>query len=344
MKKTFKILFGLLMVMTLFLTVAVDVNAEIKIDEEKKTIPTKGNYVANYEIKDNILTINFPKPEEKEIENANLIVTLFTEGYYSITDIIHVGDIRTYTLESELVEYKEENVKYDSITKAVPKTLRIKLNGGMPSDVMWDEIKNIYEGNFIGGAGDTGESPPITFDKNSKTIKMGDEEYKYTIEDGIFKLVPQKENDRIGSELMNKLIIAYMNNANPGYKILPLTEISDIGNYGVLPVKKDSSDNMYNSLSLNLKISNNDPEKLMNKIIDEVTTKNTSDDPSNSKTEENKNNNKNNTKPSGTKVSVKDTATTYSKVAIILGSVCMLIGVAIATITVAKANSQKEEI
>lgn len=342
MKKTFKILFGLLIALTLFLSV--DVNAEIKIDEEKKTIPTKGNYVANYEIKDNILTINFPKPEEKEIENANLIVTLFTEGYYAITDIIHVGDIRTYTLESELVEYKEENVKYDSITKAVPKTLRIKLTVGIPSDVMWDEIKNIYEGNFIGGAGDTSESLPITFDKNSKTIKMGDEEYKYTIEDGIFKLIPQKENDRIDSWLMNKLIIAYMNNANPGYKILPLTEISNIGSYGVLPVKKDSSDNMYNSLSLNLKISNNDPEKLMNKIIDEVTAKNTSDDPSNSKTEENKNNNNNNTKPSGTKVSVKDTATTYSKVAMILGSICMLIGVAIATITVAKANSPKEEI
>ena len=60
MKKTFKILFGLLIALTLFLSV--DVNAEIKIDEEKKTIPTKGNYVANYEIKDNILTINFPKP------------------------------------------------------------------------------------------------------------------------------------------------------------------------------------------------------------------------------------------------------------------------------------------
>lgn len=36
MKKIFKILFGLLMTMTLFLTVAVDVNAEIKLDEEKK--------------------------------------------------------------------------------------------------------------------------------------------------------------------------------------------------------------------------------------------------------------------------------------------------------------------
>ena len=33
MKKIFKILFGLLMTMTLFL--AVDVNAEIKLDEEK---------------------------------------------------------------------------------------------------------------------------------------------------------------------------------------------------------------------------------------------------------------------------------------------------------------------
>ena len=36
MKKIFKILFGLLMTMTLFL--AVDVNAEIKLDEEKKEI------------------------------------------------------------------------------------------------------------------------------------------------------------------------------------------------------------------------------------------------------------------------------------------------------------------
>ena len=56
------------------------------------------------------------------------------------------------------------------------------------------------------------------------------------------------------------------------------------------------------------------------------------------------NDNKNNTKPSGTKVSVKDTDATYSKVAIILGSICMLIGAAIATITVAKANSPKKEI
>ena len=168
---------------------------------------------------------------------------------------------------------------------------------------------------------------------------MNDEEYKYIIEDGVFKLIPQKENDVIDLWLMNKLIIAYMNNANPGYKILPLTEISDIGNYGVLPVRKDSSDNMYNSLSLNLKISNNDPEKLMNKIIDEVTAKNTSDDLSNSKTEENKNNNKNNTKPSGTKVSVKNTAATYSVIAITCGVICVLIGAGLIFVL----NSNKKE-
>ena len=80
MKKIFKILFGLLMTMTLFL--AVDVNAEIKLDEEKKEITYIAskefceeceNYTTSYEIKDNIFEVTFKEPKESEIFSAQVL-------------------------------------------------------------------------------------------------------------------------------------------------------------------------------------------------------------------------------------------------------------------------------
>ena len=52
------------------------------------------------------------------------------------------------------------------------------------------------------------------------------------------------------------------------------------------------------------------------------------------------NDNKNNTKPSGTKVSVKNTAATYSVIAITCGVICVLIGAGL--IFVLNSNKKKK--
>ena len=80
MKKIYKVLFTLLVIVTLF--GVTNVNAEIKLDEEKKEITYIAskefceeceNYTTSYEIKDNIFEVTFKEPKESEIFSAQVL-------------------------------------------------------------------------------------------------------------------------------------------------------------------------------------------------------------------------------------------------------------------------------
>ena len=134
MKKIFKILFGPLMTMTLFLAVAVDVNAEIKLDEEKKEITYIAskefceeceNYTTSYEIKDNIFEVTFKEPKESEIFSAQVLNNSIIWARNNAFNILMYNpDYNKYDILKDGLALEETGEGENEI----PKSLKINLS------------------------------------------------------------------------------------------------------------------------------------------------------------------------------------------------------------------------
>ena len=329
MKKIFKFLFTFVSAITLFQFT--DVMAAREIDETNKTI-TNGEYVANYEISDGILKITFPEPTEEQSFDATEIAEIFIENFYSELKIWSFGTIDDYTLERELLELEYQDLADLGIEIAsIPKTLKLKLRLDIPVDVLWAELKEKYESFSYDTLEDDLVLPTILFDEETGIIEAGLNKIKYTLEDGILKLVPNTEEDKIEKLVAKKLVEAYIYEAGLEYNILPLGEIEG-QDYGVTLENDSEDESTFKSMTLDLNKNDNDPEELLSKIIDYVNESNELLDEDEMDDEDSKS--QPSSEVTSTKVKVGDTATTYSKIALVSGVVCILIGAGVIAVMV----------
>lgn len=334
MKKIFKFLFTFMIAITLFQFT--DVMAAREIDETNKTI-TNGEYVANYEISDGILKITFPEPTEEQAFDATEIAEIFIENFYSKLDIWSFGMIADYTLESELLELEYQDLVYSEGTTSIPKTLKLKLISGMPVDVVWAGLKEDYESFSYDTLEDDLVLPTILFDEETGIIETGLNKIKYTLEDGILKLVPNTEEDKIEKSVAKKLVEVYIYEAGLEYNILPLSEIEG-QDYGMTLEEDSEDESIFKSMTLDLNKNDNDPEELLSKIIDYLNESNELLDEDELDDEDSKS--QTGSEVTSTKVKVGDTATAYSKIALVSGVVCILIGAGVIAVMV--INNKKK--
>lgn len=335
MKKIFKFLFTFVIAITLFQFT--DVMAAREIDETNKTI-TNGEYVANYEISDGILKITFPEPTEEQSFDATEIAEIFIENFYSKLKIWSFGTIDDYTLERELLELEYQDLADLGIEIAsIPKTLKLKLRLDIPVDVLWAELKEKYESFSYDTLEDDLVLPTILFDEETGIIEAGLNKIKYTLEDGILKLVPNTEEDKIEKLVAKKLVEVYIYEAGLEYNILPLSEIEG-QDYGMTLEEDSEDESIFKSMTLDLNKNDNDPEELLSKIIDYLNESNELLDEDELDDEDSKS--QTGSEVTSTKVKVGDTATAYSKIALVSGVVCILIGAGVIAVMV--INNKKK--
>lgn len=334
MKKIFKILFGLLMTMTLFL--AVDVNAEIKLDEEKKEITYitgkeyGENYTASYEIKDNILEVTFKEPKESEIFSAQALNLSIIWNYSNTFNVLlYSVDFNKYDVLKDGLALEVTGDENNEI----PKLLKINLSyNGRDKEESWNSLKTaLAKGIDIGGIGDTTGEDSIVFNSEFQEINYQGTKLKYEIKDGVMIITPKSNKDKLTLYIAENFIMNYIMELDLDYNTVDLYN-SKINDNGIEAEKLDGE--TLKSLKLNLTKTGKEATEVLKGIIEamEYIPEDDPDTPNND--------NKNNTKPSGTKVSVKDTAVTYSVIAITCGVICVLIGAGL--IFVLNSNKKKK--
>lgn len=334
MKKIFKILFGLLMTMTLFL--AVDVNAEIKLDEEKKEITYitgkeyGENYTASYEIKDNILEVTFKEPKESEIFSAQALNLSIIWNYSNTFNVLlYSVDFNKYDVLKDGLALEVTGDENNEI----PKLLKINLSyNGRDKEESWNSLKTaLAKGIDIGGIGDTTGEDSIVFNSEFQEINYQGTKLKYEIKDGVMIITPKSNKDKLTLYIAENFIMNYIMELDLDYNTVDLYN-SKINDNGIEAEKLDET--TLKSLKLNLTKTGKDEKEVLKGIVEamEYIPEDDPDTPNND--------NKNNTKPSGTKVSVKDTAVTYSVIAITCGVICVLIGAGL--IFVLNSNKKKK--
>lgn len=338
MKKIFKILFGLLMTMTLFLAVAVDVNAEIKLDEEKKEITYIAskefceeceNYTTSYEIKDNIFEVTFKEPKESEIFSAQVLNNSIIWARNNAFNILMYNpDYNKYDISKDglvLEVTGDEN-------NEIPKLLKINLSyNGRDKEESWNSLKTaLVKGIDIGGIGDTSDQHPIVFNSEFQEINYQGTKLKYEIENGVMTITPKSNKEKLTLYIADNFITHYIMELDLDYDTVDIYN-SKINDNGIEAEKLDGE--TLKSLKLNLTKTGKEATEVLKGIIEamEYIPEDDPDTPNND--------NKNNTKPSGTKVSVKNTAATYSVIAITCGVICVLIGAGLIFVL----NSNKKE-
>lgn len=337
MKKIFKILFGLLMTMTLFL--AVDVNAEIKLDEEKKEITYIAskefceeceNYTTSYEIKDNIFEVTFKEPKESEIFSAQVLNNSIIWARNNAFNILMYNpDYNKYDISKDGLALEVTGDENNEI----PKLLKINLSyNGRDKEESWNSLKTaLAKGIDIGGIGDTTGEDSIVFNSEFQEINYQGTKLKYEIKDGVMIITPKSNKDKLTLYIAENFIMNYIMELDLDYNTVDLYN-SKINDNGIEAEKLDET--TLKSLKLNLTKTGKDEKEVLKGIVEamEYIPEDDPDTPNND--------NKNNTKPSGTKVSVKDTAVTYSVIAITCGVICVLIGAGL--IFVLNSNKKKK--
>lgn len=334
MKKIFKILFGLLMTMTLFF--GVDVNAEIKLDEEKKEITYitgkeyGENYTASYEIKDNILEVTFKEPKESEIFSAQALNLSIIWNYSNTFNVLlYSVDFNKYDVLKDGLALEVTGDENNEI----PKLLKINLSyNGRDKEESWNSLKTaLAKGIDIGGIGDTTGEDSIVFNSEFQEINYQGTKLKYEIKDGVMIITPKSNKDKLTLYIAENFIMNYIMELDLDYNTVDLYN-SKINDNGIEAEKLDGE--TLKSLKLNLTKTGKDEKEVLKGIVEamEYIPEDDPDTPNND--------NKNNTKPSGTKVSVKDTAVTYSVIAITCGVICVLIGAGL--IFVLNSNKKKK--
>lgn len=339
MKKIFKILFGLLMTITLFLTAAVDVNAEIKLDEEKKEITYIAskefceeceNYTTSYEIKDNIFEVTFKEPKESEIFSAQVLNNSIIWARNNAFNILMYNpDYNKYDISKDGLALEVTGDENNEI----PKLLKINLSyNGRDKEESWNSLKTaLVKGIDIGGIGDTpGQDSIIVFNSEFQEINYQGTKLKYEIENGVMTITPKSNKEKLTLYIAENFITHYIMKLELDYDTVDIYN-SKINDNGIEAEKLDGE--TLKSLKLNLTKTGKDEKEALKSII-EAMEYIPEDDPDTSN-----NDNKNNTKPSGTKVSVKNTAATYSVIAITCGVICVLIGAGLIFVL----NSNKKE-
>lgn len=338
MKKIFKILFGLLMTMTLFLAVAVDVNAEIKLDEEKKEITYIAskefceeceNYTTSYEIKDNIFEVTFKEPKESEIFSAQVLNNSIIWARNNAFNILMYNpDYNKYDISKDGLALEVTGDENNEI----PKLLKINLSyNGRDKEESWNSLKTaLVKGIDIGGIGDTSDQHPIVFNSEFQEINYQGTKLKYEIENGAMTITPKSNKEKLTLYIADNFITHYIMELELDYDTVDIYN-SKINDNGIEVEKLDGE--TLKSLKLNLTKTGKEATEVLKGIIEamEYIPEDDPDTPNND--------NKNNTKPSGTKVSVKNTAVTYSVIAITCGVICVLIGAGLIFVL----NSNKKE-
>lgn len=337
MKKIFKILFGLLMTMTLFL--AVDVNAEIKLDEEKKEITYIAskefceeceNYTTSYEIKDNIFEVTFKEPKESEIFSAQVLNNSIIWARNNAFNILMYNpDYNKYDISKDGLALEVTGDENNEI----PKLLKINLSyNGRDKEESWNSLKTaLAKGIDIGGIGDTTGEDSIVFNSEFQEINYQGTKLKYEIKDGVMIITPASNKEKLTLYIAENFIMHYIMKLELDYDTVDIYN-SKINDNGIEVEKLDGE--TLKSLKLNLTKTGKEATEVLKGIIEamEYIPEDDPDTPNND--------NKNNTKPSGTKVSVKNTAVTYSVIAITCGVICVLIGAGL--IFVLNSNKKKK--
>lgn len=339
MKKIFKILFGLLMTMTLFLAVAVDVNAEIKLDEEKKEITYIAskefceeceNYTTSYEIKDNIFEVTFKEPKESEIFSAQVLNNSIIWARNNAFNILMYNpDYNKYDILKDGLALEVTGDENNEI----PKLLKINLSyNGRDKEESWNSLKTaLTKGIDIGGIDDTTGQDSIVFNSEFQEINYQGTKLKYEIENGVMTITPKSDKEKLTLYIAENFITHYIMKLELDYNTVDIYN-SKINDNGIEVEKLDGE--TLKSLKLNLTKTGKEATEVLKGIIEamEYIPEDDPDAPNND--------NKNNTKPSGTKVSVKNTAATYSVIAITCGVICVLIGAGL--IFVLNSNKKKK--
>ena len=337
MKKIYKVLFTLLITVTLF--GITNVNAEIKLDEEKKEITYIAskeyceeceNYTTSYEIKDNILEVTFKEPKESEIFSAQALNLSIIWNYSNTFNVLlYSADFNKYDVLKDGLALEVTGDENNEI----PKLLKINLSyNGRDKEESWNSLKTaLAKGTDIGGIGDTTGEDSIVFSSEFQEINYQGTKLKYEIKDGVMIITPASNKDKLTLYIADSFILNYITELDLDYNTVDLYN-SKINDNGIEAEKLDEA--TLKSLKLNLTKTGKDEKEVLKGIIEamEYIPEDDPDTPNND--------NKNNTKPSGTKVSVKNTAVTYSVIAITCGVICVLIGAGL--IFVLNSNKKKK--
>ena len=338
MKKIYKVLFTLLLPVTLF--GITNVNAEIKLDEEKKEITYIAskeyceeceNYTTSYEIKDNIFEVTFKEPKESEIFSAQVLNNSIIWARNNAFNILMYNpDYNKYDISKDGLALEVTGDENNEI----PKLLKINLSyNGRDKEESWNSLKTaLTKGIDIGGIGDTlGQDSIIVFNSEFQEINYQGTKLKYEIENGVMTITPKSDKEKLTLYIAENFIMHYIMKLELDYDTVDIYN-SKINDNGIEVEKLDGE--TLKSLKLNLTKTGKDEKEVLKGIIEamEYIPEDDPDTPNND--------NKNNTKPSGTKVSVKDTAVTYSIIAVTCGVICVLIGAGL--IFVLNSNKKKK--
>ena len=338
MKKIYKVLFTLLITVTLF--GITNVNAEIKLDEEKKEITYIANkefceecenYTTSYEIKDNIFEVTFKEPKESEIFSAQVLNNSIIWARNNAFNILMYNpDYNKYDISKDGLALEVTGDENNEI----PKLLKINLSyNGRNKEESWTLLKTaLVKGIDIGGIGDTlGQDSIIVFNSEFQEINYQGTKLKYEIENGVMTITPKSDKEKLTLYIAEDFITHYIMKLELDYDTVDIYN-SKINDNGIEVEKLDGE--TLKSLKLNLTKTGKEATEVLKGIIEamEYIPEDDPDAPNN--------NNKNNTKPSGTKVSVKNTAVTYSVIAITCGVICVLIGAGL--IFVLNSNKKKK--
>ena len=239
MKKIFKILFGLLMTMTLFLAVAVDVNAEIKLDEEKKEITYIAskefceeceNYTTSYEIKDNIFEVTFKEPKESEIFSAQVLNNSIIWARNNAFNILMYNqDYNKYDILKDGLALEETGEGENEI----PKSLKINLSyNERDKEESWNALKaELAKEESIGGIGDTSDQHPIVFNSEFQEINYQGTKLKYEIENGVMTITPKSNKEKLTLYIADNFITHYIMDLELDYDTVDIynSKINDNG-------------------------------------------------------------------------------------------------------------------
>lgn len=338
MKKIYKVLFTLLITVTLF--GITNVNAEIKLDEEKKEITYIAskeycekceNYTTSYEIKDNILEVAFKEPKESEIFSAQALNFSIIMNYSNTSNILlYSADFNKYDISKDGLALEVTGDENNEI----PKLLKINLSyNGRDKEESWNSLKTaLAKETDIGGIGDTlVQDSIIVFNSEFQEINYQGTKLKYEIENGVMTITPKSDKEKLTLYIAENFIMHYIMKLELDYDTVDIYN-SKINDNGIEVEKLDGE--TLKSLKLNLTKTGKEATEVLKGIIEamEYIPEDDPDTPNND--------NKNNTKPSGTKVSVKNTAVTYSVIAITCGVICVLIGAGL--IFVLNSNKKKK--
>ena len=144
-------------------------------------------------------------------------------------------------------------------------------------------------------------------------------------------ITPKSDKEKLTLYIAEDFIRHYIMKLELDYDTVDIYN-SKINDNGIEVEKLDGE--TLKSLKLNLTKTGKEATEVLKGIIEamEYIPEDDPDTPNND--------NKNNTKPSGTKVSVKNTAATYSVIAITCGVICVLIGAGL--IFVLNSNKKKK--